>query len=124
MTQFSNSLFIAQTTSAPAAPAGDGAAPGGQPSSSGGGFTLLFPILLLVAMYFLMIAPQRKKQKQHQKMISELGAGDEIVTSGGIYGEITGKKEDRFIVRIADNTKVEIAKGFVQTVVRRASDAK
>ena len=46
---------------------------------------------MFAAMWFLIIVPQRKKQKQHAKMLTELDAGDEIVTAGGIYGEITGK---------------------------------
>ena len=81
-------------------------------------------VFLFVAMYFLMIAPQRKKQKAHEKMLSELGSGDEIVTTGGIYGTITNVKDDRFIVRIAENTKIEVGKAFVSTVVSRANEAK
>jgi len=77
-------------------------------------------VLIFAAMYFLMIAPQRKKQKEHEKMLSALGSGDEIVTTGGIYGTITNVKEDRFVVRIADNTKVEVGKSFVSTVVSRS----
>src|SRR4051812_23423108 len=77
-------------------------------------------VLLFGAMYFFMIAPQRKKQKEHEKMLRELQSGDEIVTNGGIYGTITNVKEDRFVVRIADNTKIELGKGFVQTVLSRA----
>ena len=77
-------------------------------------------VLLFGAMYFFLIAPQRKKQKEHEKMLKELQSGDEVVTSGGIFGVITNVKEDRFVVRIADNTKIEIGKGFVQTVVRKA----
>ena len=76
------------------------AAPGG----AGGYSQLIFFGLLFAAMYFLMIAPQRKKQKAHDKMLSELGSGDEVVTTGGIYGTITNVKDDRFVVRIADNT--------------------
>jgi preprotein translocase subunit YajC len=77
-------------------------------------------VLMFAAMYFLLIAPQRKKQKEHEKMLKELQTGDEIVTTGGIYGQITNVKEDRFVVRIADNTKIEVGKGFVQTVVKKA----
>ncbi len=77
-------------------------------------------VLLFGAMYFFLIAPQRKKQKEHEKMLKELQSGDEIVTSGGIFGVITNVKEDRFVVRIAENTKIEIGKGFVQTVTRKA----
>ena len=62
---------------------------------------ILFLGLMFAAMYFLMIAPQRKKQKAHEKMLSELSSGDEIVTTGGIYGTITNVKDDRFVVRIA-----------------------
>ena len=105
--------FLAQT----AAPAG----PGGM----GGGFMIVFYVLLFAAMYFLMIAPQRKKQKEQEKMLSALSTGDEIMTTGGIYGTITNVKDDRFIVRIADNTKIEIGKSFVSAVVSKAgSDEK
>jgi len=50
-------------------------------------------------------------------MLSELKSGDEIITSGGVYGTITNVKDDRFIVRIADNTKIELGKGFVASKV-------
>ncbi len=76
-------------------------------------------ILLFAAMYFLMIAPQRKKQKEHEKMLKSLESGDEVVTTGGIYGVITNVKEDRFVLRIAENTKIEIGKAFVQTVAKK-----
>ncbi len=68
-------------------------------------------------MWFLIIAPQRKRQKAHDKMLSELKSGDEIVTTGGIFGTITNVKDDRFIVKIADGTKVELGKSFVSSKV-------
>jgi preprotein translocase subunit YajC len=112
-------VLFAQTT-APASPApAPGQSPGGSPLMS-----FLPMILLFAAMYFLMIAPQRKKQKEHEKMLKALESGDEIVTSGGIYGTISNVKEDRFVVRIADNTKIEIGKGFVQAVVKKGSEEK
>lgn len=88
------------------------------PSGGGGGIGQFLPILIMfAAMYFLLIAPQRKKQKAHQKMITELQSGADVITSGGIYGTITNVKEDRFVVRIADNTKIEITKASVATIV-------
>jgi preprotein translocase subunit YajC len=113
------SLVIAQA----AAPAG----PASSPAGAGAGSMmpqLIFLGLMFAAMYFLMIAPQRKKQKEHEKMLAALGAGDEVVTTGGIFGVITSVKDDRFIVRIADTTKVEVGKGFVQTVVKKSGDEK
>lgn len=81
-------------------------------------------ILLFAAMYFLMIAPQRKKQKAHEKMLSELKTGDEVVTNGGIFGQITNVKDDRFVVRIAENTKIEIGKSFITTVLNKSGAEK
>ena len=73
------------------------------------------------AMYFLMIAPQRKKQKEHEKMLASIGTGDEVVTTGGIFGTITNVKEDRYVVRIADTTKIEVGKSFIQSVVKKSA---
>ncbi|MDF3057915.1 MAG: yajC [Rariglobus sp.] len=91
------------------------AAPGGNPLMQ-----FLPFILIFAAMYFLMIAPQRKKQKEHAKMLDSLTSGDEVITAGGIYGEITNKKDDRFVIRIADGTKVEIGKAFIHALVKKA----
>lgn len=74
----------------------------------------MVPVLLFVGMWFLLIAPQRKKQKQHAKMLAELGTGDEVITSGGIYGTISNVKDDRFIIKVAEGTKVEVTKSAVQ----------
>ena len=84
----------------------------------------LFFGLIMAAMYFLMIAPQRKQQKEHAKMLAALTTGDEIVTTGGIFGVITSVKDDRFVVRISDNTKVEIGKGFVHALSQKTADQK
>ena len=84
------------------------------------GLLTMLPLILLVGgMYFLMIAPQRKKQKAHEKMLSELQSGAEVITTGGIFGTITNVKDDRFVVRIADNTKIEVGKSFIQSVVKQ-----
>ena len=84
-------------------------------SQGGSGMTMIiFWFLILGAMWFFLVAPQRKKQKQHTKMIEELITGDDVITASGIYGTITNVKDDRFVIRIAENTKVEIQKSFVQ----------
>ncbi len=126
MTKMSSlfSAFLAQTAAPSAAPS---AAPAGAPqgaSGFGGSWIMIAYLLLFAALYFFMIAPQRKKQKEHEKMLASLQTGDEIVTSGGIFGVITNVKDDRFVVRIADNTKIEVGKGFVQTVVKRTGEEK
>ena len=70
-------------------------------------------ILLFVGMWFLIIGPQRKRQKEHDAMLTALKSGDTVVTSGGIFFLFSNIKEDRLVLRIADNTKIELAKNFV-----------
>ena len=85
---------------------------------SGGGLSQFLPIILLfVGMWFLIIAPQRKKQKAHDKMVTELKTGDTVITSGGIYGSITNVKEDRFVIRVADNVKIELTKHSIGSII-------
>ncbi len=89
-----------------------------QAASPSGGLGQFVPIILLfLGMWFLIIAPQRKRQKAHDKMLSELRKGDEIVTSGGLFGKIIRVKEDRFVIEIADDTKVELGKSFVSNKI-------
>lgn len=84
----------------------------------GSGMNWLIPLLLIAGMWFLIIAPQRKMQKEHDKMVAELKPGDEILTKGGVYGTVVNVKKDRFVVKIADNAKIELSKPFVQQVVK------
>jgi|SRR5580692_7376292 preprotein translocase subunit YajC len=105
-------LFLAEQTTPVAQPQGNPL------------LSMLPLILLMGGLYFIMIAPQRKKQKELQKTINALGTGDEVVTTGGIFGVIAAVKSDRFVVRIADNTKIEVAKAFIQSVVKKDGDEK
>jgi len=104
----------------------ESAAPAGGPGGGAGWQILVFYALIAGGFYFLFIAPQRKKQKALEKMLSELQSGDEVITTGGIFGVITNVKDDRFVVRIAENTKIEVGKGFIQSVTKKpgASDKK
>lgn len=89
-----------------------------QAAPSGGGLGQFLPIVLLfLGMWFLIIAPQRKRQKAHDKMLTEIKKGDEIVTTGGLFGTVTRVKDDRFVVEIAENTRIELGKGFVSSKI-------
>lgn len=94
------------------------------PSAGFPPFMIVVWLLFIGGFYFLFIAPQKKKQKEHEKMLSALQSGDEVVTTGGIYGTITNVKDDRFVVRIAENTKIEVGKGFIQSVSRKPAEEK
>lgn len=87
------------------------------PTGTGLGGNIIIMILLFGAMWFLLIAPQRKRQKQQAQMIKELTVGDNVITAGGIYGTITNVKDDRLVIKIADNTRIEVVKNAIQTKV-------
>jgi preprotein translocase subunit YajC len=70
-------------------------------------------IFIFIIFYFLLIRPQQKKQKEHQMMINSLKKNDEVVTIGGIHGTIVNVKEKTFVLRIDDNTKIEIDKNSI-----------
>ena len=84
------------------------------PTGAGGvDMQIIIMLLIFVAFWFLLIAPQRKKQKEHAKMLQALEKGAKIKTAGGLFGTITGVKDDRFVLRIAESVKIEIAKESV-----------
>lgn len=84
------------------------------PAPQGPGIMSLLPMLLIFgAMYFLLIAPQMKKQKQHRKMVEALKAGDMVITNGGIFGKITQVRDDRVLLKVNDNSHLEILKSAI-----------
>jgi preprotein translocase subunit YajC len=75
-----------------------------QPSSAIG--TLVFPLAILAIFYFILIVPQRRQLKEHQSLVSALQKGDQVVTAGGLIGEITGIKDDQVQLRTGSSTVV------------------
>ncbi len=67
---------------------------------------LIFPLMILAIFYFLMIVPQRRQVKAHQALVDSLQKGDEVVTAGGLIGEITGIKDDAVQLRTGQTTVV------------------
>ena len=71
----------------------------------------LMPIVLIFGIfYFLLIAPMRKSLKAIQQMISDIKKGDQIVTSGGLHGEVAAVLDDAVLLKVAENLKVKISK--------------
>src|SRR6201994_3473267 len=82
------------------------AAPGG----AGGMAPLLMMVVFIVIFYFLLIRPQQKKAKEHQALLSKLGAGDEVVTTGGILGKIVEVGDSFVTLEVADGVRVKVQK--------------
>jgi preprotein translocase subunit YajC len=89
-------------------------ATGASAEGGGGGSSMLIMLVAIFAIfYFLMIRPESKRRKERQAMMDSLTRGDKIVTIGGLYGEIQDVHDDRLVIRIAENLKVEVAKTAV-----------
>jgi preprotein translocase subunit YajC len=87
-----------------------------------GGF--LLPLLAMFGiMYFLVIMPQQKQRKKMAEMLGAVKNGDKVVTTSGIYGTINGIDGDTFILKVADNVKIRIARAAVAQV-EASEDAK
>jgi len=81
----------------------------------------LLPLILIFAvLYFVMILPQQRRQKKHQQMLQALKRGDRVVLSSGILGIVSEVKENTLMVKVAENTVVEVEKGSV--AVKAGSD--
>ena len=86
-------------------------------ASGGSGFFLLI-IVAFGFLWLVLVRPQKKRQVAQQQMLNELKVGDEVLTAGGIYGEITrlGDDEDVY-VRIAPELEVRVARRAIGGVV-------
>lgn len=84
----------------------------------GSGLALFAPIVLIFGVfYLLLILPQQRRQKKWQQMLSELKAGDKVVTSGGLKGTIFSIKDDSVTLRVPpDNLKLEVSRGSIVNV--------
>ncbi|MDX9856572.1 MAG: preprotein translocase subunit YajC [candidate division Zixibacteria bacterium] len=89
---------------------------GGADQGGGSGvFMLIWMALIFAIMYLLLIRPQRKKQKEHERLLSELKKGDRVVTSGGMFATIFAIDEDRgrVVLKLGDDTKMEFLKSSI-----------
>ena len=87
-------------------------------ASGGSGFFLLI-IIAFGFLWFVLIRPQKRRQVQTQQMLNQLAVGDEVVTAGGIYGEVTSIDEeaDDVMVRIAPQLEVKVARKAIAGVM-------
>jgi preprotein translocase subunit YajC len=85
----------------------------GQGGGIGGMLVGLMPFILIFAVfYFLIIVPQRKRQRELQEMVSQLKAGDRILTTGGVIATIATVREKSLLVR-SDKSVFEITRAAV-----------
>ena len=81
-----------------------------------GGFLVLL-LAMFGFMYFLLIRPQRQQQRKHTDLLSSLKPGDEVVTAGGIYGEVVQLDAERVMLEIDDDVRIAVARRAIASVV-------
>lgn len=79
-------------------------------------------VVIFGVMYFLLIRPQGKRQREHQKFLSELKRGDEVVTASGILGRIEGLTEKFVTLEISEGVRVKILRAQVMTSAKALTE--
>ena len=75
--------------------------------------------IIFAIMYFIMIRPQRRKEKERKEMIANLKSGSRVLLTSGIIGQVTTVKDSTLIIRIADNTKIEVVRGAISQLLEK-----
>ncbi len=97
------------------------------PSGQQGGSAIMVFVLQIAAFiaifYFILIRPQRQQQKRHEEMLKQIKRGDEVVTGGGIVGEIVHVKDDRITIKSGESRLVIERDRIAKVVTRKEEPA-
>jgi preprotein translocase subunit YajC len=81
------------------------------------GFLII--IVAFAFLWFVLIRPQKKRQVEAARMLNSVSVGDEVLTAGGIYGEVTELQDEALMVRIAPELEVRVARKAIGAVIPR-----
>jgi preprotein translocase subunit YajC len=100
------------------------AAVGAAAANMGSGGAMTQGIMLAafaVIFYFLFIRPQSKRAKEHQRLVTDLQKGDEVVTTGGLLGKITRLSDNFFVMTIAEGVEVPVQRNAIAMSVPKGT---
>ncbi|MBQ2763792.1 MAG: preprotein translocase subunit YajC [Firmicutes bacterium] len=80
-------------------------------------WTVLYIAAIIAIIYLLIIRPQKKRQKEHDNLVNALSLGVEIVTIGGIHGEVSRIKDETIWIKVSNNVEIEIEKSSVARTI-------
>ena len=84
---------------------------------------LFIIVIAFLFLYFVLVRPQKRRQLEQKRMLDQVSVGDEIVTAGGIYGEVTAVVDDTDVrVRIAPDLEVRVARRAIAGVTKPESE--
>ncbi len=91
-------------------------------SQQGGGLMSLLPLIaIFIVFYFLLIRPQQKRAKEHKKMTEAIAKGDEVVTTGGTLGKVTGVGESFITVEVATGVEIKVQRAAIQALMPKGT---
>ncbi len=79
---------------------------------------IIILVAMLAIMYLLLIRPQRAKQRAAQEMLSRLAPGDEVLTVGGMYGDVIEVEEDKVVLEIAEDVHIEVSRQAIARIIQ------
>jgi preprotein translocase subunit YajC len=86
----------------------------GTPPEGGSPWLQLVPFVLVLGIfYFIILLPMRRKQQKVQEFLGGLKVGDRVVTTGGIYGQVTRLGETSVQLQVADKIRIEVARASI-----------
>lgn len=103
-----------------------GAGGAGQAAGGGSMLTNIAPLVIIFAIfYFLIVRPQQKKAKEHKAMLESLKTGDEVLTSGGLYGTVVAVDGDVLTVDLGDS-RVRVNRSYISNLsaIKRQNEAR
>ena len=86
----------------------------GTPLEGGSPWLQFIPFVLVLAIfYFIILLPMRRKQQKSQQFLEGLKVGDRIITTGGIYGQVTRLGPESLQIQVAEKIRIEIARAAI-----------
>lgn len=79
--------------------------------------TVLYIVAIIAIIWLLIIRPQKKRQKEHDNLVKALSLGVEVVTIGGIHGEVSRIKDETIWIKVSNNVEIEIEKSSVARTI-------
>jgi preprotein translocase subunit YajC len=100
-----------------AGPAGAGSSKQQSPA-----FMIIWMGLMIGVFYFLMIRPQKRREKEKRVLLESAKSGDRVVFGGGMLGIIANVKDKTFVIKVAENVKIEVARYAVTQILDKGEE--
>ena len=95
---------------------------GGQQSQSSPVMMIGWLVIMVGLFYFMMIRPQQRKEKERRALIASIKSGDRVVFGGGLIGTVANVKDTVLVVKVAENTKLDVLRASVTRVIQKDED--